>query len=49
VPQRFKVPGTDISWDGDLWGVKLGAIANSIRKYGEYVEYRGELEEMGFW
>ena len=47
VPTRFVIPSSP-DWAEDLWGMKLGSTASTIRNKGSYSEYRAELEEMGF-
>jgi hypothetical protein len=48
VPNSFVVPANDSAWPEELWGMKLGRAACTIRNQGAYKDYKEDLVAMGF-
>jgi hypothetical protein len=48
VPSEFIVPTDDKRWAAELWGMKLGMLAETIRNNNAYADHKDELVSMGF-
>jgi Fe2+ transport system protein FeoA len=48
VPQSFVVPQGDVRFPTKTWGMKLGAVVQSIRCDKVYVKYKERLTALGF-
>lgn len=47
VQYKFIVPCSP-DWPDEMWGMKLGSVANNVRRGSSYFHKRNELEELGF-
>jgi Helicase associated domain len=47
VQYKFIVPCSP-DWPAEMWGMKLGSVANNVRRGSSYFHKRSELEELGF-
>jgi hypothetical protein len=48
VLYRFVVPADEITWPKEMWGMKLGRVAISIRRGDSWSKKRADLESIGF-
>lgn len=47
IQKRFIIPSGDPAWPPATWGMKLGAIVNSVKNRGSYQDYHGRFRELG--
>jgi hypothetical protein len=47
VPYAFVVPPGNSNWPRDLWGMKLGGVAQGVVNCGAFKEYKEEFSALG--